>query len=1051
MAADEAEDKVPINFVIKVYETKELAEEGNDNNALYIFDNGIDNDAGTVSDPTVSNGSQFVQGVATTNTSGKLISSASLFGSRLASKIVHNDTDGTTGTINSDGVDSTTQLTLAADTFPDGNENYHIEAPGHYFIYQKYFYRLESTEVVKGFIIDWDDGEDNSPEKANRQTVLLDSPNNFAIVEHTYTKHGKFYPMIRTISIDGFYSKWYTSWDRLSLSRTKSIETQTLGAGQNDFSIVSLDVTQARGTLPRIPEFAPANMPPTAVLNVDRKAVFAGIDNDVISGNAIGYCFVPRAADTLTSYTSAVEVIYKTTLDVIMKETIGASSVLKDTNCEFPTSGLIATVGYLKEVLSVKIIKLAEGLITDTNKLGPDERLHVMYTTGTAAGTDDVITTLSLGNSIQTLDRPGFSLLADGSQSQTRAGNVTIDKYIFDTGKLNNYSTSTAPYYNINLEQISDAIGAAQGAANTADQDSSNLVVHYNWKFNKILGTSGAGRVFKESHVIDSTTKRFYDFERLILLQVQDSSSDTRHDGATFYDTTNQQDSTTELDGAVADAVTTTIDVDDGTVFDVGDVIAVDEEFMLVQSISSDELTVTRGYQSTTAAAQDDAATVYILTNNGKYGDSIDHSRVEHWDSTTYYDDLNRPTSLKSRGLLLYANSSLIDNLGTPGSEQWSNRMQHNSTNYSNFSSDTDAAGDTALVFGGRKRAATATNKTQLSSMSAGHTTRPTNYLLCAQTDKFNKLFMRMSNTIGWKASAATAIESDDLYAHSNNITAWYTARTAKTDNSYEWKPLPINDGTATKGDGTSLRKSGTIYFDLPDDWVKVRSGDLSWHDANKPIDDDLSGTEDPHDLWNYTNSSNIVEKDMYGLLIGMGCTSDVITQVEDINCNYVFPCNNSHSAIIKVIDPHHKSLNDIAIAQSVSWNRKGNFINITDRLGRSELRRIGASGGGLRFGGVELKGDYATQKKLLNIYQREGTPVYLDIERAVSSGEFIRFFGVITSMSEDYPVGHQYPKFGITMGVEYVLEYDSNGAPIGDGYLMSLGGEIIDEPKYLL
>ena len=36
MAADEAEDKVPINFVIKVYETKELAEEGNDNNALYL-------------------------------------------------------------------------------------------------------------------------------------------------------------------------------------------------------------------------------------------------------------------------------------------------------------------------------------------------------------------------------------------------------------------------------------------------------------------------------------------------------------------------------------------------------------------------------------------------------------------------------------------------------------------------------------------------------------------------------------------------------------------------------------------------------------------------------------------------------------------------------------------------------------------------------------------------------------------------------------------------------------------------------------------------------
>ena len=171
MGSDEAEDKVPTNFVMRVYETKILAEAGDDNNAFYVFDNGIDNEGGTSSNPMVSNGSQFVQGVATTNTSGKLISSASLFGSRLAGKTVHNDTDGTTGTINSDGVDSTTQLTLAADTFPDGNENYHIEAPGHYFTYQKYYYRIDSTDVVKGFIIDWDDGEDNSPEKANRQVI----------------------------------------------------------------------------------------------------------------------------------------------------------------------------------------------------------------------------------------------------------------------------------------------------------------------------------------------------------------------------------------------------------------------------------------------------------------------------------------------------------------------------------------------------------------------------------------------------------------------------------------------------------------------------------------------------------------------------------------------------------------------------------------------------------------------------------------------------------------------------------------------------------------
>ena len=42
---------------------------------------------------------------------------------------------------------------------------------------QRYYYRIESTDPVKGFIIDWDDGEDNSPEKANRQEIILDITN----------------------------------------------------------------------------------------------------------------------------------------------------------------------------------------------------------------------------------------------------------------------------------------------------------------------------------------------------------------------------------------------------------------------------------------------------------------------------------------------------------------------------------------------------------------------------------------------------------------------------------------------------------------------------------------------------------------------------------------------------------------------------------------------------------------------------------------------------------------------------------------------------------
>ena len=61
-----------------------------------------------------------------------------------------------------------------------------------------------------------------------------------------------------------------------------------------------------------------------------------------------------------------------------------------------------------------------------------------MITSGTAAITDDVVTTVSLGNPLQTLDRPGFSVLADGSYSQTKNSNVSISTFTFDTDKLNN-------------------------------------------------------------------------------------------------------------------------------------------------------------------------------------------------------------------------------------------------------------------------------------------------------------------------------------------------------------------------------------------------------------------------------------------------------------------------------------------------------------------------------------------------------------------------------------------------------------------------------------
>lgn len=58
----------------------------------------------------------------------------------------------------------------------------------------------------------------------------------------------------------------------------------------------------------------------------------------------------------------------------------------------------------------------------------------------------------------------------------------------------------------------------------------------------------------------------------------------------------------------------TGVDVDNGAYFRQGDIISVDSEYMLVTSVSTDTLTVTRGYGGTTAASHDDDSPVTLLT-----------------------------------------------------------------------------------------------------------------------------------------------------------------------------------------------------------------------------------------------------------------------------------------------------------------------------------------------------------------------------------------------------------------------------------------------------
>jgi len=287
-------------------------------------------------------------------------------------------------------------------------------------------------------------------------------------------------------------------------------------------------------------------------------------------------------------------------------------------------------------------------------------------------------------------------------------------------------------------------------------------------------------------------------------------------------------------------------------------------------------------------------------------------------------------------------------------------------------------------------------------------------------------------------------------------VEIFYTAQ-EDTSSNIVWKPLKyINKTKHPYLNDSTFYSSGSIEWVEPEDWVECDPADIPdryWPggdfegDANSfSYDTDHSG--------NYFDQSGRWSSDhkKYGLLWVIVGDGGVSSAHEKFGWGPVvlssFRASNKHSMLIDVVDPMHVSLNTHAIAQSVSYNHKGRYQIIEDRMGKAEIRKIGATGGTLTFGGVDLKDqDGSFTRDKFYEYQKRAVPVYFDVTH--KSGNISRFFGVIISMSEDHPVGLQHGKFGVTMQCSHMIYMDSSGNILSDGYV-SLGGDMIDEFKYI-
>ena len=946
-----------------------------------------------------------------------------------------------------------------------------------FYIYKKFYYRIEANEPVKEFHIDWDDGEDNSPEKANIEIIKLDFPKHFVITSHIYTEHKHFFPLVRVKSIEGFLSKWYTNDS--SLNSYINLENRTLTEGQNEFS----NVSEEQADTDRINSFLPANLPPIGILKADKKRVYSGIDNDMIQSYfnfPLLYAFSSTSASTKPN----IKFTLQDSNGVIREHTLDSSSSSKLVSATGSwesqgSGGDLATKAIplgnftASETQSIQRITMnpfaADGVppnwdviwTTDndafldihyessaTGDINGNYHCRVFFYSGTAGENSEGsptgatlpsgYTALKVGAGTSFSTDSEDSVL-EGLRSALEANNDTAGlKLPFDVSSV---SAGPNPYIQLTIHGSGAVTATSWTSYNTTTGGRTAEIVGS-------VTTAGAGSPTQTTYLrkllkveLDNATE-LADSDR-VYINVWDAGGSS----ATSSVLVGSTDPDEAVDGTIAvlsngNPIVEIEDLNTAYLDGTESFTRASNLTISTYKFDDDKLLLRGATQATDADGVSDllsgtfsaTGTKELSYSFARMGDSVDsdgrfhstyrlprlqakdnmtdatssnaldtltYSAIEHFDDTSYTAAaVEMPSDLESRGLLLYSNRDVAYTKNAMAT--WTDASSNN-------------IDDTAMVFGG------GASDRPLQDTSA-ITDHPRNFLFIAKTEKFDSLFFRINNTnvvgeTNWPPTVA--------------ITAYY-------GNGSTWFPLEIIDETQ------GLQVSGSIKFNMPYDWKKGHYTDIDGGDWNGPVDEDGNevSTVAPKDLW---TTSNIGSAGAYGLLISIGVKGSSSNE-HKIVCRNIWPYNNSHSQLIKLEDPHHVSLNNIAIAQSISFGRSSKVISVEDKFGKADIRKIGAAGGSVRFGGIDL-GSTDDDRKTIVGYQKNATPVFLDVEH--KSGEKTRFFGVISSVTEDHPAGKMIPKWAVTMNISHILELSSTGAINSDK--ISIGGALVDDGKYLL
>lgn len=813
---------------------------------------------------------------------------------------------------------------------------------------------------------------------------------------------------------------------------------------------------------------------------------FTGITAAGTSGDSAATITTALTSAINTQGTFLATAVDADTID-IERITAGATQDFIESGTGYTSDGRQAE-GTPAQGEVANIHKLYKAKLDDIDALADTDRIFILAhdfdaTTGTALPTPDTdkcVAILSNGNPIVQIDDVYTITTLDASESYAKASNLNIDTYSYDfdkrmvTGDLQQSAGSVAAGTTSN----SDDSGTQSGIAETFGYTKTNTATALNY--------GNLSRI-SQRYTYDTlgspldTNSRFYNMNRLVRLQVRDDSIANLSDG------TNVSSGGGNYIGAECGDLQRFSPVTDWN--SVGSVFSGETVFLILGTAGSftKDATITQATSGATGK-------VLKTTKNNKF--------VELYEVTGTFNTANTITSSNTIDL----DTSITPSTVSTGSGRWTKEdnifFRHKlllatgsgRTTHTNNKTDSTANVNEGGAFSITDTGLTVTDGTQFtvgdyisigtaaeimkitniathlltvtrgefSTTSSAHadsqdvykiepnylstagtyndsdnvilggsgdyelatsaavTNHPENIVISIMPEKYDKLYFRFANTL-----TNTATEPDV------NITVYYTKETVASNvATYTWEPMPIVDGTQ------QFKQSGLISWDMPEDWASVIYSDLTW---------DVVGDEK-------TGSGNDAEtgwsKDGYGILIAITVktpSSDADAH-EQIKLYNIWPMTDNHVELLTIEDPHHVSLNSISIAQSISYVRKGKYMTVEDRLGKSDIRRIGASGGSISFGGIDLGSD-ATGRDLILSYQKSGTPVFIDV--AHTDGDKTRFFGKITSMSEDFATGKLNPKWAVGMQCSHLIEMNSSG--VMQSEKISLGGVVDDVAKYIL